>query len=162
MEYQRWNWYHFNGLSGDQTAQQLIHSIDKSSWALGDKPPRQNMYDVEHAELFASIRAGKPLHNGSYMCLGSAPAIAVRIGRVLTQSSPVGRACVRIVRSGLTDANQIGVFSILPAAPSEDDLRDGRPGGEEFLPGGLTGPKPDSTIMPAIGEAACREAATHL
>ena len=33
------NWYHFNWLSGDQTAQQLIHSIDKASWALGDKPP---------------------------------------------------------------------------------------------------------------------------
>ena len=41
MEYQMWNWYHFNWLSGDQTAQQLIHSIDKASWALGDKPPRK-------------------------------------------------------------------------------------------------------------------------
>jgi myo-inositol 2-dehydrogenase / D-chiro-inositol 1-dehydrogenase len=39
MEYQLQNWYHFNWLSGDQTAQQLIHSIDKASWALGDKPP---------------------------------------------------------------------------------------------------------------------------
>src|SRR5512137_2634418 len=39
MEYQMWNWYHFNWLSGDQTAQQLIHSIDKSSWALGDVAP---------------------------------------------------------------------------------------------------------------------------
>jgi predicted dehydrogenase len=38
-EYQFQNWYHFNWLSGDQTAQQLIHSIDKSSWALGDVPP---------------------------------------------------------------------------------------------------------------------------
>lgn len=40
-EYQFRNWYHFNWLSGDQTAQQLIHSIDKSSWALGDKPPKR-------------------------------------------------------------------------------------------------------------------------
>jgi predicted dehydrogenase len=39
MEWQLWNWYHFNWLSGDQTAQQLIHSLDKASWALGDKPP---------------------------------------------------------------------------------------------------------------------------
>ncbi|MCL5096068.1 MAG: hypothetical protein M1608_00740 [Candidatus Omnitrophica bacterium] len=39
MEFQMRNWYHFNWLSGDQTAQQLIHSLDKSSWALGDKPP---------------------------------------------------------------------------------------------------------------------------
>lgn len=38
-EYQFRNWYHFNWLSGDQTAQQLIHSIDKSSWVMGDVPP---------------------------------------------------------------------------------------------------------------------------
>ncbi len=167
MEYQMWNWYHFNWLSGDQTAQQLVHSLDKSSWALGDVPPRkvwgmggrqteldpkfgdqfdhqavvfeyengvrvfgftrdqtdchrdtndyifgtkgrcsllnfriegetnwrydqprQNMYDVEHAELFASIRAGRPLNNSSYMCLSSALGIAAQIacytGAILT------------------------------------------------------------------------------
>ena len=39
MEFQLRNWYHFNYLSGDQTSQQLIHSLDKGSWALGDKPP---------------------------------------------------------------------------------------------------------------------------
>ncbi len=39
MYYQYQNWYHFNWLSGDQTAQQLIHSIDKGSWVLGDVPP---------------------------------------------------------------------------------------------------------------------------
>jgi predicted dehydrogenase len=39
FEYQMWNWYHFNWLSGDQTAQQLIHSLDKASWALRDQPP---------------------------------------------------------------------------------------------------------------------------
>lgn len=41
MQYQLWNWYHFNWLSGDQTAQQLIHSLDKASWALGDTPPER-------------------------------------------------------------------------------------------------------------------------
>jgi myo-inositol 2-dehydrogenase / D-chiro-inositol 1-dehydrogenase len=167
MEYQMWNWYHFNWLSGDQTAQQIVHSIDKSSWALRDQPPRRvygmggrqtalepkfgdqfdhqaavfeyengvrvfgftrdqsdcysdtndyifgtkgrcnllnyriegetnwryekprvNMYDVEHAELFASIRAGQPINNGHYMCLSSALAIAAQIacytGAILT------------------------------------------------------------------------------
>lgn len=158
MEYQFWNWYHFNWLSGDQTAQQMIHSIDKASWALGDKPPlrawgmggRQtcleprfgdqfdhfavtfeypdearvfafcrdqdhchlttadtifgtkghcyllrkriegetnwqyegpvgDMYDLEHKELFDSIRAGKPLNNGAYMCLSSALAIVAQM-----------------------------------------------------------------------------------
>jgi myo-inositol 2-dehydrogenase/D-chiro-inositol 1-dehydrogenase len=147
LEYQFQNWYHFNWLSGDQTSQQLIHSIDKASWALGDKPPvkawglggrqvcvepkygdqfdhqavvfeyadgvrvfgycrdilgcynvtsdtilgtkgrailpdrcriegqnpwryngpRRSMYEVEHQELFAGIRSGKPIHNGQYM-----------------------------------------------------------------------------------------------
>jgi hypothetical protein len=50
--------------------------------------PRQNMYDVEHAELFQSIRSGKPLNNGHYMCLSSALAIAAQMacysGQVLT------------------------------------------------------------------------------
>lgn len=158
MEYQLWNWYHFNWLSGDQTAQQLIHSIDKASWAQRDTPPRkvygmggrqtaleakfgdqldhqavvfeyangvrvfgftrdqedcyrdtndylfgtkgrcnlltyriegetnwhydqprQNMYDLEHAALFQSIRDGNPINNGQYMCLSSALAIAAQI-----------------------------------------------------------------------------------
>ena len=39
MEFQLQDWYHFNWLSGDQTAQQLIHSLDKASWALGEVPP---------------------------------------------------------------------------------------------------------------------------
>jgi predicted dehydrogenase len=39
LEYQFQNWYHFNWLSGDQTSQQLVHSLDKASWALGDRPP---------------------------------------------------------------------------------------------------------------------------
>lgn len=148
MEYQLQNWYHFNWLSGDQTGQQLVHSLDKASWALGDQPPmkawgtggrqvctepkygdqfdhfaavfeyangvrvfgycrdqpgcynettdvilgtkgrallpsrpriegpnaweyktekKRSMYDVEHEELFASIREGKPLNNSNYM-----------------------------------------------------------------------------------------------
>ena len=159
MQYQMQNWYHFNWLSGDQTGQQLIHSIDKGSWALGDKPPlkawglggrqvcvepkygdqfdhhavvfeyengvrmfgfcrdqlgvynetsdivygtkgrallpskcriegplpwryegpKTNMYDIEHQEMFASIRAGKPLHNGGYMFTSSMLAILAQM-----------------------------------------------------------------------------------
>jgi predicted dehydrogenase len=171
MEYQLWNWYHFNWLSGDQTAQQLIHSIDKSSWALGDVPPlrawgmggRQtcldpkfgdqfdhfavtfeypdevrvygfcrdqegcsnstndyilgtkgrcnllgrriegevnwryegpggNMYDVEHAEMFAGIRAGNPINNGNYMCLSSALAIVAQMACYSGNTIPWGKA----------------------------------------------------------------------
>ena len=41
--------------------------------------PRANMYDVEHAELFASIRERKPIHNGNYMCLSSALGIMAQM-----------------------------------------------------------------------------------
>ncbi len=60
MTYQYGNWYHFNWLSGDQTGQQLIHSIDKASWALGDVPPvkawglggRQVCIDPKYGDQF--------------------------------------------------------------------------------------------------------------
>lgn len=60
LEYQIRNWYHFNWLSGDQTAQQLIHSIDKASWVLGDAPPirvwgmggRQMCVDPEYGDQY--------------------------------------------------------------------------------------------------------------
>jgi predicted dehydrogenase len=158
MQFQLWNWYHFNWLSGDQTAQQLIHSLDKASWALGDQPPKkvwgmggrqtclapkfgdqfdhqavvfeyengvrvfgftrdqpecfnnvsdtifgtkgrcdllaftitgeknwryegpkEDMYDVEHRELFDSIRSGQPINNGHYMCLSTQLAVAAQM-----------------------------------------------------------------------------------
>ncbi len=60
LTFQMQNWYHFNWLSGDQTAQQLIHSIDKASWALGDVPPvkawgiggRQTCVDPNYGDQF--------------------------------------------------------------------------------------------------------------
>jgi myo-inositol 2-dehydrogenase / D-chiro-inositol 1-dehydrogenase len=36
---------------------------------------KENMYEVEHQELFASIRSGKPLNNGTYMARSSMLAI---------------------------------------------------------------------------------------
>lgn len=167
MEWQLWNWYHFNWLSGDQTAQQLVHSLDKASWALLDRPPlkawglggrqtaldpkfgdqfdhhavifeypngvrvfgftrdqaecynntsdfimgtkgrcdllnyriegenpwrydkpRANMYDIEHAELFQSIRDRAPINNSSYMVLSSALGVMAQMacytGQVVT------------------------------------------------------------------------------
>jgi predicted dehydrogenase len=155
LEWQFRNWYHFNWLAGDQCLQQLIHSIDKGAWAMGDEPPvkawgvggrsvcfaekfgdlfdhqsvvyeyengvrmygicrnqtgayvelsdtifgtkgkatiapkqaiegetnwrykgpKVSMYDVEHAELFDSIRKGTPINDGKYMANSSMLAI---------------------------------------------------------------------------------------
>jgi predicted dehydrogenase len=41
----------------------------------GDNP---SMYDVEHQQLFRSIREGKPINNGSYMCDSTLVAIMGR------------------------------------------------------------------------------------
>ena len=39
MEFQMRNWLYFNWLSGDHITEQHIHSLDKSLWLNGDKPP---------------------------------------------------------------------------------------------------------------------------
>jgi predicted dehydrogenase len=44
----------------------------------GEKP---SMYDVEHVELFASLKAGKPINNGTYMSYSTMLAI---MGRMAT------------------------------------------------------------------------------
>ena len=40
MEWQVRNWYWWTWLSGDHIVEQAVHSIDKGTWALGDKPPK--------------------------------------------------------------------------------------------------------------------------
>ena len=50
-----------------------------SVWRYEGKP--KNMYQVEHDELFAGIRAGLPLNNGEYMCYSTLLAI---MGRMAT------------------------------------------------------------------------------
>lgn len=39
MEFQMRSWYFFNWLSGDFNVEQHVHSLDKASWLMGDKPP---------------------------------------------------------------------------------------------------------------------------
>ena len=41
--------------------------------------PPCNMYQAEHDKFFASIRAGKPIHNGDYMCKSTMMAIMGRM-----------------------------------------------------------------------------------
>jgi predicted dehydrogenase len=162
MEYQMRNWYNFHWLSGDLPGLTLIHSLDKGSWAMQDKPPvrawglggrqvrtgtefgdvydhhaivyeyasgarmygfvrqqtncfgdfsdqiigtkgcanvfghrivgekpwhysgpKPSMFDIEHQEFFASIRAGKPINNGNYMATSTMLAV---LGRMVAYS----------------------------------------------------------------------------
>ena len=54
------NWYHFHWLCGDQPSAQLIHCLDKASWALRDAPPqkawgmggRQVCIEPKYGDLF--------------------------------------------------------------------------------------------------------------
>jgi predicted dehydrogenase len=50
--------------------------------------PKNNMYQTEHDELFASIRAGKPINNGEYMAHSTLLAIMGRMaaytGKLIT------------------------------------------------------------------------------
>lgn len=39
VEWQVQNWYNFGWLSGDSLVEQAVHSVDKVSWAMGDRPP---------------------------------------------------------------------------------------------------------------------------
>jgi hypothetical protein len=50
-----------------------------NEWAFAGEA--KNLYQVEHDELFASIRAGKPINNGEYMAKSSLLAI---MGRMAT------------------------------------------------------------------------------
>ena len=49
----------------------------KDKWRYADKS--RNMYQAEHDEMFAAIRAGKPINNGEYMCNSTLMAIMGRM-----------------------------------------------------------------------------------
>ena len=51
----------------------------KTVWQWDRRQVKANMYDVEHQELFASIRAGKPINNGQYMIRSTMLAILGRM-----------------------------------------------------------------------------------
>jgi myo-inositol 2-dehydrogenase / D-chiro-inositol 1-dehydrogenase len=54
-----------------------VEIIGENDW--GFTGPRNDMYQTEHDELFASIRAGKPLNDGDRMCTSTLMAIMGRI-----------------------------------------------------------------------------------
>jgi predicted dehydrogenase len=68
----------------------MRHSISNHQGAVSWRyqGPEPNMYQVEHNELFASIRNGQPINNGEYMSKSSLMGIMGRMatytGRVIT------------------------------------------------------------------------------
>lgn len=162
MEYQVWNWYYFNWLSGDHIVEQHIHNLDVINWLKGAYPvsaqgqggrqvrtgkqfgeiydhhyveyeyadgsrmfsqcrhiencwgsvsehvqgakgsanitggvisnstdswrykgPKEDHFQLEHDDLFANIRAGRPQNEGEYGAMSSMTAI---LGRLCTYS----------------------------------------------------------------------------
>lgn len=65
-------------------AEMLKFRIDgKRPWRY--RGPKCNMYDVEHQELFASIRAGRPINNGLYMTRSTMLALMARMANYTGQ-----------------------------------------------------------------------------
>jgi len=64
----------------DGTAKILANEIvSEVPWKYTvDKEKKKSMYDLEHVALFKSIRDGKPLNNGDYMCKSTLMAIMGR------------------------------------------------------------------------------------
>jgi predicted dehydrogenase len=86
--------------------------------------PANEMYQVEHDQLFASIRTGRPLNNGEYMCKSTLLAIMGRMaaytGQVITWEQALNS------REDLTPPSY-DWGAPLPAAPVA------RPGKTRFL-----------------------------
>ena len=73
MEYQIRNWMYFTWLSGDHNVEQHIHSLDKSLWLNGDKPPvkcyslggRQKRTDSRWGNVFDHMATVYEWENGT-------------------------------------------------------------------------------------------------
>jgi predicted dehydrogenase len=62
-------------------ARVIKHEITAGGDTWRYRGPKPSMYDVEHEKLFKSIKDGKPINNGQYMCYSTMLAI---MGRMAT------------------------------------------------------------------------------
>jgi hypothetical protein len=51
----------------------------KTTWRYHESGPKTDMYQVEHNELFASIRSGKPINDGEWMAQSTLMGIMGRM-----------------------------------------------------------------------------------
>ena len=66
---------------------EITNEDGKQSFKQKGKP---SMYDVEHQHLFRSIREGKPINNGEYMCDSTLMALIGRDASYTGQENHVG------------------------------------------------------------------------
>jgi predicted dehydrogenase len=89
----------------------------------GRKAPHDDMYQNEHDELFASIRAGKPINNGEWMAKSTLMAIMGRMATYTGQVIEWDKALAS--KEDLTPpAYEFGPLSVAPVA---------RPGVTKFI-----------------------------
>jgi myo-inositol 2-dehydrogenase/D-chiro-inositol 1-dehydrogenase len=74
MEYQVWNWYYFNWLSGDHIAEQHVHDLDLMNWLKGAHPVkaqgmggRQVRTGNEYGEIFDHHYVEYQYPDGTYL-----------------------------------------------------------------------------------------------
>jgi predicted dehydrogenase len=78
---------HFFGTKGIAHTKSFDISISGANeWKYQRPRPDKNMYQVEHDELFASIRNGKPINNGDYMSKSTMMAIMGRMSAYTGQA----------------------------------------------------------------------------
>jgi predicted dehydrogenase len=65
-------------------SERRLKIIGSNSWAFPDE--KDDFYQTEHDELFASIRSGKPINNGEYMAKSSLLAIMGRMAAYTGQT----------------------------------------------------------------------------
>jgi predicted dehydrogenase len=92
-------------LGTNGSAELMSHTIydrsGKRSWKYRGEQP--SMYRVEHQELFASIRDGKPINNGHYMCNSTMMALLGRMAAYTGQTVEWEDAIQSDERLGPTD-----------------------------------------------------------
>jgi predicted dehydrogenase len=92
---------------------QLFDFAGKRTWKYRGKKP--SMYQVEHDEMFASIRRGEPINNGHYMCnstmIGLLGRMAAYTGQTVTWAQ-LEKSSERLGPTEYTWTNEVPVQAV--------------------------------------------------
>ncbi len=103
-----------NGVvNGWQPRHEFTNLAGEKTWSYDG--PRRNMYQVEHDELFASIRDGKPVNDGTWMAHSTLMAIQGRMAAYTGQTITWEQALLS--EETLTPARyELGELAVAPVA----------------------------------------------